>query len=57
MSDDHGHVKVRLALAVGSDPIEGSVAVGDEQPRGFQTWFELIAAIDAARETNGGVPE
>jgi len=56
MSDDD-LVTIRLALAVGSDPIEGSLAVGDEQPRDFQTWFELIAAIDGARATNGGVPE
>ena len=48
------HVNVRLAIAVGSDPIEGKVAVGDTEPRDFQTWFELIAALDAARHENEG---
>jgi hypothetical protein len=50
------HVTIRLAIATGSDPIEGSVAVGDEEPREFQTWFELIAALDGARDKDKGVP-
>jgi hypothetical protein len=56
MTEETDRVTVHLALAVGSDPIEGSVAVGEEQPRDFQTWFELIAALDAARETTAGRP-
>jgi len=47
---DPPQVTIRLAIAPGSDPIEGSVAIGDEEPRGFQTWFELIAAVDSARD-------
>ena len=48
-------VTIRLAIATGSDPIEGSVAIDDDEPRGFQTWFELIAAVDAARDQ--GTPD
>ena len=50
-------VTIRLAIATGSDPIEGSFAIGDEEPRGFQTWFELIAAVDAAREPGNPDPK
>jgi hypothetical protein len=54
MSDTKTTVTVQLAIAVGSDPIEGVVTVGDGQPRDFETWFELIAALDGARETDKG---
>jgi hypothetical protein len=51
---DTRHVTIRLAIATGSDPIEGSVAIGDEEPREFQTWFQLIAALDGARDKDSG---
>jgi len=47
-------VTIRLAIGVGTEPIVGSVAVGDEEPRGFETWFELIAALDGARDKDRG---
>jgi len=48
------HVTIRLAIGVDTDPIAGSVAVGDEEPRAFETWFELIAALDGARDKDRG---
>jgi hypothetical protein len=48
------HVTIRLAIGVGTDPIAGSVAIGEEEPREFETWFELIAALDGARDQDGG---
>ena len=49
MTQTTTHVSIRVAIAVGSDPIAGVVTVGDAPPREFETWFELIAALDGAR--------
>jgi hypothetical protein len=47
-------VVVHLDIAVDTDPIEGSLTVGDSAPRDFHTWLELISALDEARATDGG---
>jgi hypothetical protein len=49
MPEPKPHVAVRLSIALDSEPIKGSVAVGDGAPRDFLTWLELIAALDEAR--------
>jgi hypothetical protein len=56
MSDVETHVAVSLDIVVDSDPIEGSVAVGDGEPREFCTWLELISALDEARAATEGDP-
>jgi hypothetical protein len=54
MSDVETHVAVSVDIVVDSDPIEGSVAVGDDAPREFCTWLELISVLDEARAPNEG---
>jgi hypothetical protein len=54
MSDVGTRVAVQLDIVVDSDPIEGSVTVGDRAPREFYTWLELISALDEARATTRG---
>jgi hypothetical protein len=44
------HVTIRLAIAVGTDPIEGSLTIGEQEPRDFYSWLDLIAALDAAKK-------
>jgi hypothetical protein len=51
MTDVETHVAVRLDITVGSDPIKGSLTVGDSAPRDFHTWLELISALDEACAT------
>jgi hypothetical protein len=41
--------QLKLAVDVGSDPITGSVAVGEGAPTSFCGWIELVAAIEAVR--------
>ena len=48
MSDPAQHVVVRLAIAVGVDPVAGVLTVGDQPPHDFRSWLELIAALDSA---------
>ena len=40
---------VRLSISVGSDPVEGSLATGEQEPQPFYGWVELAAAIEAIR--------
>lgn len=47
-------VHVSLSIAVGSNPIQGTVASGEQEPQPFSGWVELTAAIEAARA--GGAP-
>jgi hypothetical protein len=52
MTESDPHVAVRLSIALDSEPIKGSVAVGDGAPREFLTWLELIATLDEARSAH-----
>jgi hypothetical protein len=45
--------QLKLAVDIGSDPITGSVAVGEGTPTSFCGWIELVAAIEAARYDGG----
>ena len=54
MSGLDTRVVVHLDIAVDTDPIEGSLTVGDGAPRDFRTWLELISALDQARATDTG---
>ena len=40
---------VGLAIELGSEPIQGSVQSGCQEPRAFCGWVELAAAIEAVR--------
>ena len=40
---------VGLSINVGSDPIEGAVVAGGQEPRPFCGWVELAAAIENVR--------
>jgi hypothetical protein len=40
---------LKLSIAVGSDPIEGAILAGEQEPRPFCGWVELAAAIEAIR--------
>jgi hypothetical protein len=40
---------LKLAVDVGSDPITGSVTVGEGAPSSFCGWIELVATIESAR--------
>lgn len=42
-------VWIGLAIETGSDPIEGSVDTGNEEPQSFHGWVELAAAIETVR--------
>ena len=42
-------VSVELSIKTGSDPIEGSLYTGQQQPQPFCGWVELAAAIEAVR--------
>jgi hypothetical protein len=48
--------QMQLAIEIDSDPIAGSVSVGEGQPQRFCGWIELVAAIESVRQTasNGG---
>jgi hypothetical protein len=39
--------RVSLSIDVGSDPIRGSLNIGQEQPEPFCGWVELASAIEA----------
>ena len=38
-----------MVVEVGSDPITGTVVVGNGEPESFCGWIELVATIEAAR--------
>jgi hypothetical protein len=40
---------VGLSINLGSDPIEGSVVTGGQEPQPFCGWVELAAAIEGIR--------
>jgi hypothetical protein len=46
---------LELAIEVNSDPISGSISNGLHRVQRFNGWMELVAAIEAARSTDGGV--
>jgi hypothetical protein len=46
---------MELAIEVGSDPISGSISNGLHRVQRFNGWMELVAAIEAARSTDGDV--
>jgi hypothetical protein len=39
--------RVGLSINIGSDPIEGSLDTGQQEPQPFYGWVELAAAIEA----------
>ena len=40
---------MQLSIDIGSEPISGSVAMGDGAAREFCGWIELVATIESAR--------
>jgi hypothetical protein len=46
---------LHVAIDVGSDPISGSVASGDGEPRRFAGWVELAAEIETLRRAGRGM--
>ncbi|MGA2471816.1 MAG: hypothetical protein ABSG64_14140 [Solirubrobacteraceae bacterium] len=47
---------VSLSIDLGSDPIHGSLHVGQEPPKPFCGWLELAAAIEALRAASPDEP-
>ena len=45
---------LHLTIETDSEPIAGSVAGPDEEPRRFSGWIELAAAIEYARSRFAG---
>jgi hypothetical protein len=45
---------LKLAVDIGSDPITGSIMVGDGVPTSFCGWIELVAAIELVRHDGEG---
>lgn len=41
-------VAVQVDIVVRSEPLQGVVTVGEEAPRGFRSWLELIVALESA---------
>jgi hypothetical protein len=48
--------RLELSIDVGSDPIQGSVVVGEGAPQQFCGWMELAAAIESARGRHSADP-
>jgi hypothetical protein len=46
--------QMQLSIEVGSDPIAGSLSVGDGAPQQFCGWIELVAAIESVRHAAPG---
>jgi hypothetical protein len=46
---DGTNTQLNLVIETGSDPIAGSIAGPDEEPRTFSGWIELVDAIETAR--------
>jgi hypothetical protein len=46
--------EMQLSIDIGSEPISGSVAMGDGAAREFCGWIELVATIESAREADSG---
>ena len=44
--------EMQLSIDIGSEPISGSVSLGDGAAREFCGWIELVATIESARETS-----
>ncbi len=42
-----GIAQITVAINVGSDPIEGSITIREQEPQPFYGWVELAAAIEA----------
>jgi hypothetical protein len=45
-----GAIRITVHLDVGSNPLSGTVGIGDQEQRRFQGWIELAHAIELARE-------
>lgn len=43
---------MQLSIDIGSEPISGSVSLGDGATREFSGWIELVATIESARDTD-----
>ena len=43
--------EMQLSIDIGSEPITGSVSMGDGARRAFCSWIELVATIESARDT------
>jgi hypothetical protein len=50
-------VHLGLSIVVGSNPIEGTVATGEQEAQPFCGWVELTAAIEAARADRAPGPQ
>jgi hypothetical protein len=49
---------MQLSIEIGSDPIAGSVSVGDGATQDFSGWIELVATIESARHNgSSGIDE
>lgn len=46
--------EMQLSIDIGSEPISGSVSMGDGAAREFCGWIELVATIESARESDPG---
>jgi hypothetical protein len=44
--------EMQLSIDIGSEPISGSVSMGDGASREFSGWIELVATIESARGTD-----
>lgn len=50
--------QMELSIEIGSNPIAGSVSMGNGASQQFRGWIELAATIESARETgSSGVGE
>jgi hypothetical protein len=41
--------EMQLSIDIGSEPISGSVSMGDGATQEFSGWIELVATIESAR--------
>jgi hypothetical protein len=46
--------EMQLSIDIGSEPISGSVSMGNGAAHEFCGWIELVATIEAARDTDAG---
>lgn len=44
--------EMQLSIEIGSEPISGSVSMGDGAAHEFCGWIELVATIESARGTD-----
>jgi hypothetical protein len=42
--------EIQLSIDIGSEPISGSVSMGNGGRQQFRGWIELVATIESARE-------